>query len=139
MQDFPTKIELLAGVESFLTEEAIVELDGPAKFHARVAANVVRMVMRELENEEDDLRDEHAELAELLGRSGARPERFDSLRHEVLALEGELAQKIQGGAAEESDFRARAIAHLRAEAVRKLAVTNPKMNQLVRRELGQET
>ena len=39
MQDRPTYAELLAAVRHFLEADVVPRLDGPKKFHARVAAN----------------------------------------------------------------------------------------------------
>ena len=49
MNDRPTAEELLRAVERFLEREVVPRLDGVPKFHARVAANVVAMVAREIE------------------------------------------------------------------------------------------
>ncbi len=48
MQDRPTIDELLDAVEIFLRETAVDRLEGQPKFHARVAANAVSIVRREL-------------------------------------------------------------------------------------------
>ena len=56
MNDRPSATELLAAVERFLEETAVPGLEGPAKYHARVAANVVRIVARELATEDELLK-----------------------------------------------------------------------------------
>src|SRR5690606_13181549 len=53
VNDRPSAAELLAAVEQFLEEEAVPALEGPARFHARVAANVLRIVARELATEDE--------------------------------------------------------------------------------------
>jgi len=55
MQDRPTVMEYLQAVTHFLDEEAVPNLTGSRQFYGRVAANVLRAVMRELENQEHDL------------------------------------------------------------------------------------
>jgi aminoglycoside phosphotransferase (APT) family kinase protein len=45
----PTASELLDAVRAFLTDEVMPATDGPLAFHARVAANAVGIVARELE------------------------------------------------------------------------------------------
>ena len=49
MQDPPTVTELLEATAAFLREVAVPQLSGHASFHARVAANALDIVKRELE------------------------------------------------------------------------------------------
>jgi hypothetical protein len=44
----PTAAELIAAVAEFLDDDVRGTIDGPVNFHARVAANVLRIVEREL-------------------------------------------------------------------------------------------
>jgi hypothetical protein len=44
----PTAAELVAVVADFLDNEVRAAIEGPVNFHARVAANVLRIVEREL-------------------------------------------------------------------------------------------
>ncbi|HLI74049.1 MAG TPA: DUF6285 domain-containing protein [Acidimicrobiales bacterium] len=93
--DLPSAAELLDAVREFLDAEVVPSLEGRRKFHARVAANVVAMVARELvlgPRQEADhaarlaalgLRDEGA-LAEAI-RSGALDDRWDEVRAAVVA------------------------------------------------------
>lgn len=136
MQDRPTDRELLLGVRYFLEDHAIPELAGPAKFRARVAANAVRMLLRERETEEDGLTEECAGLGALLGREAAPPARMDRLRREVLEMNDELARRIREGEADSGAFRRRVLRHLRRTALHKLAVVNPAMAEAIRREWG---
>lgn len=48
MQDAPKPEDLLAAVAGFLRERAFPELQGQAAFHARVAANALDIVRRQL-------------------------------------------------------------------------------------------
>lgn len=48
MRGVPTTAELIAAVRSFLTEEVMPATEGRVSFHARVAANVLGQVEREL-------------------------------------------------------------------------------------------
>ncbi len=50
MRGVPTTAELVAAVRSFLTEEVMPATEGRLSFHARVAANVLAQVERELED-----------------------------------------------------------------------------------------
>lgn len=49
----PTAAELVAAVADFLDDEVRAACDGQVGFHARVAANVLRIVERELLSETD--------------------------------------------------------------------------------------
>ena len=46
MNDRPTASELLRAVGRFLEREVVPELEGPRRYHARVAAHVVAVVAR---------------------------------------------------------------------------------------------
>lgn len=102
----PTAEELLEAVREFLTEDVMPATDGRVRYHARVAANVVAMVERELADN---------------GTVAARQqERFRALGVED---EAALAAAIRDG---EFDDRIDALAsELRASAEDRLAVTNP--------------
>ena len=53
MDDRPTTRELLTAVEHFLDRDLVSELKGRHQFLARVAANALRMVTREIETAGD--------------------------------------------------------------------------------------
>jgi len=48
MRGIPTTTELVAAVREFLTEDVMPATEGRLSFHARVAANVLAQVEREL-------------------------------------------------------------------------------------------
>ena len=79
MNDRPSSVELLRAVERFLENDAVPSLSGPRRYHARVAANVVAIVAREIETEEDHLRGEWDRLGRLLDLDEARPRADDGL------------------------------------------------------------
>ncbi|WP_137149594.1 DUF6285 domain-containing protein [Mycolicibacterium sp. CR10] len=64
MNGRPTAAELVAAVAEFLDNEVRAACDGQVSFHARVAANVLRIVERELLDETAD------EVLEALGGLG---------------------------------------------------------------------
>ena len=66
MQDRPTAAELLAVVGSLLEEELLLAVDGPLQYRTRVAANLVRIVERELLLGSAALLDERESLLALL-------------------------------------------------------------------------
>ena len=124
MQDRPNYDELLTAVERFLDDEVVAKSEGALRFNGRVAANVIRIVRRELENEEAALAREWDSLAELVGEA-PRPRDRDALRT-VLAQRNEaLAGRIQAGDTDERDFREAVLKHLRQTIHDKLTVTNP--------------
>ena len=134
MQDRPTARELLEAVRRFLEDDVLPALDGPARFHARVAANVLAIVGRELEDEEPTLIAEWTRLATLLGLpSDAPPDRLVALRTAVADLTEQLCARIRRGDADAPAFRAAVRAAVSASVAEKLAVANPRMRGAVTR------
>lgn len=126
MQDRPSAIELLEAVRGFLEREVIEALQGTAKFHARVAANVLAIVARELTHEPEHLAAEWQRLDALLG--AVEPPLEPVARREALGARTEaLCARIRAGDADAGPFRAAVLAHLRATTREKLAVANPKL------------
>ncbi|HEX7407864.1 MAG TPA: DUF6285 domain-containing protein [Candidatus Binatia bacterium] len=126
MQDRPTCAELLEAVQHFLETDAVPALDGPKKFHARVAANVLAIIRRELESEDTQLRDEWRRLGELLGISDAVPADRAELRRALRQHTKELCQRISQGDADAGEWRSAVITHVRHTVEDKLRVANPK-------------
>jgi hypothetical protein len=105
--DRPRLDELLRAVRDFLAQDVVAGAEGTLRFHARVAANVLAIVERELALGPDQAR-AHAERLRALG--------FDS--------DAELARAIRAG---ELDGRLGEVTAAIRDAVRdKLAVANPK-------------
>jgi hypothetical protein len=128
VNDRPTAGELLEAVRRFLEEDVVPALDGPRKYHARVAANVVAIVAREIESEEAQLAAEWQRLGALLGGDGAAeppPGGRAALRAGVRARTDELVARIRAGEADTGPWRAQLIAHLRRTVADKLAVARP--------------
>lgn len=124
MQDRPSAVELLKAVERFLDEEIVPTTQGTRQFHARVAANVMRILAREWEREEAQLDAEWAGLDELLGPVPRPPSR-ESLRAAIAARTAELCERIRAGDADEGPFREQVVAHVRRTVRDKLLVNNP--------------
>ena len=87
MMDQPSVRELVEAVRDFLEQKAMPELKGHTAFHARVAANALSIVARELEKGPQSASDEIARLAKLLGHDGTLEE-----------LNRELCKRIREGA-----------------------------------------
>jgi|CXWL01.1.fsa_nt_gi signal recognition particle GTPase len=128
MQDRPTVQELLTAVREFLETDIMPHLDARRSFHARVAANVLGIVGRELEREEDALVAEWTRLAGLVGAGATTlPARLSVLRAGVRDLTARLAERIQRGDADAGEFARAVRAHVRETVDEKLRVANPKL------------
>ncbi len=125
MNDRPTGPELLRAVERFLEQEVVPALDGPRRYHARVAANLVAIVAKEIETEEAQLHSEWERLGALLGLREERPAQRGALRDAVRERTRALADRIRRGDADRGDWRDELIAHLRRTVADKLAVSKP--------------
>ncbi len=124
MQDRPNYDELLSAVERFLDDEIVPNVEGARRYHGRVAANVIRIVRRELAREEEQLAAEWACLDELLGPA-ARPEGKTALRDAITSRTNELCERIRDGDADDGRFREATLAHVRRTVRDKLLVDNP--------------
>ena len=105
--DRPTAVELVAAVREWVERDLVGSAQGKLGFDARVAANVLAIVERELESG-TALAERHAERLEALG----------------VADDAELAARIRSGSL---DARLDEVRTLVWESVRdKVAVANPK-------------
>jgi hypothetical protein len=83
MMDQPSMRELVEAVRQFLETGAMPELKGHTAFHARVAANALGIVARELESGAASADEEKKRLAALLGREGPLEELNRALCAEI--------------------------------------------------------
>jgi len=113
MQDAPTTKELIEAVRAFLEEKAMPELKGHTAFHARVAANALAIVERELDQGPKAQSEERARLVQVLGHDGPLDK-----------LNDELAAKIRSGemGLETTGLRD----HLWRTTLAKVAIDQPK-------------
>lgn len=125
MQDRPTYDELLAAVERFLRDEAMPNLSGARGFYARVAANVVGIVRRELAQEDEQLASEWSGLDALLGPA-ALPAARAALREALGARTEALCARIRAGDADAGAYRDAVLQHVRHTVRDKLLVSNPR-------------
>ena len=126
MQDRPTFLELLEAVRGFLETDVVPALDGPKKFHARVAANVLAIVGRELQSEEAQLAAEWRRLDAVPGAAEALPADRAALKQRLSERTEALCNRIRQGDADSGAWRAAVLEHVRRTVVEKLAVANPK-------------
>ncbi|MEO8926212.1 MAG: DUF6285 domain-containing protein [Caulobacteraceae bacterium] len=112
MQDEPSPGEVLAAVARFLKEEVAPATTGHTSFQARVAANALEMMRRQLDIAPDEEAAEHVRLKSLLGMDG-----------DLAALNAELSRRIEAG---DLDLTTPGLAdHLWATTLAKLAVDQP--------------
>jgi hypothetical protein len=112
MQDQPTSSELLKSVAEFLRDRAIPQLDAHAAFHARVSANALDIVRREMELGPKAAATEYVRLVSLLKEDGP-----------LLELNRKLSAKIFSG--ELDSTHAGLITHLWLTTLDKLAIDQP--------------
>ena len=125
MHDRPTVDELLRAVEVLFDEQLVPGLTGSRQYNARVAANVIRTVRRELQHEELQLEQEWAGLDVLLG-AAQRPGSLATMRVAIADRSAELSDRIHGGDADEGEWRKLVFAHVRDTVHAKLEAANPK-------------
>ncbi len=124
MQDRPTFDELLAAVERFLDDQVIARTEGALRYQGRVAANVIRIVRRELQREDEQLAREWTSLDTLLTPAERPPDR--TALHDALASRNEaLCARIRASEADAGSFRDAVLTHVRQTVRDKLLVTNP--------------
>lgn len=123
MQDRPTALELVEAVRGFLETDVLPELSGRKQFHTRVAINVLNILARELEHEEEAVAEEWGKLSRLLREEGERPETFAATREAVTDLNRELSKRIHAG--ELDDRWEEVVAVIREVVGEKLAIANP--------------
>ena len=113
--------ELVEAVRDFLENKAMPELKGHTAFHARVAANALGIVSRELAQGVNSAVDEKTRLVALLGCDGTLEE-----------LNRELCRRIRNGAIwlETPDFAD----HLRVTTLEKVAIDQPSYSGLKQAE-----
>jgi len=126
MQDRPTYDELLAAVEHFLDAEIVPNVPGSRGFHARVAANAIRIVRRELAHEGEHLAAEWAGLDALLG-AAERPPGRDALRGALRERNEALCALVREGKADEGETARAVFEHVRRTVRDKLTVSDPEL------------
>ncbi len=112
MQDRPDPVELVRTVAETLRLRLMPQLSGAAAFEARVAANALDLVARQLELAGASDADEHRRLVALLGHDGTLAE-----------LNRELCARIADGRIAPADPLL--AEHLWATSLAKLAVDQP--------------
>ena len=112
MMDQPSALELVTAVKEFIEKHAMPQLSGHTAFHARVAANALGIVARELEFGPPANADEHKRLEALLGTTGS----LDELNRELCRRirTGDIGMETPGLAG-----------HMRATTIAKVGIDQP--------------
>ena len=126
MQDRPTSVELLEAAADFVESELVPAIQGARQFQARVVANVMRIVAREIKMEDPLVRNEVKALALLLGRDKPHLHSLDDLHKAAAGMGEELTAKIRAGEADDGDWRAEVLAVVRQSVEDKLRIANPR-------------
>ncbi|HWA31537.1 MAG TPA: DUF6285 domain-containing protein [Rhizomicrobium sp.] len=117
MMDQPSTLELVKAVQSFIETKAMPELKGHTAFHARIAANALGIVARELELGPRATEMENAQLSVLLNQDGSLEE-----------LNRELCKRIREG---KIDIQSDALRqHLELTTLDKVAIDQPNYSGL---------
>jgi len=113
VENRPSAVELVTAVADWLRADAMPALPGAVGFQARVAANALGIVARELEAGSGHFADDRAAVEELVGAQGSD--------RELLAA---LSARIRSGELDEQE--ADVLAALRPLARHKLEIDNPR-------------
>jgi len=126
MQDRPTAPELILAVRDFLRQELTPALgDHRQRFRTLIAANVLDVVVRELDGEEGRLRAQWERLVALDYSPVACPATLDLLRADIDRRERALCERIRGGDGDVGPARQDILAYTRWAVEEKLGVSNP--------------
>jgi len=126
MQDRPTSVELLEAAADFVDRELVPATEGARQFQARVVANVMRIVAREIKLEDPLVRNEVKALARLLGHDAPHLHSLDDLRAAAAGMGEELTAKIRAGEADDGAWRGQVLAVVRQSVEDKLRIANPR-------------
>ena len=126
MQDRPTSIELLEAAADFVDREIVPAIEGARQFQARVVANVMRIVAREIQQEDPAARIEIKALARLLGRDAPHLHSLEDLRKASASMGEELSARIRAGDADSGSWRAEVLSVVRQSVEDKLRIANPR-------------
>ncbi len=126
MQDRPTSVELLEVAADFVDREIVPAIEGARQFQARVVANVMRIVAREIQMEDPAVRLEVKALARLLGREAPHLHSLDDLRKASRTMGEDLSARIRAGEADSPVWRAEVLAVVRQSVEDKLRIANPR-------------
>jgi hypothetical protein len=117
MQDRPTAADVLATIKDYLEGEVLPSVSGTLRYHTLVAANLVTMLQRELEQYPAAAAAETEALRQLLGRSDG----------DLAELNAELARQLREAQPDddETEFERRTLQALLPATLAKLQISKP--------------
>ncbi len=121
MQDRPTAAEVLVTIGEYLNEEVLPAVEGALRYKTLVAANLIKVLERELAAGDGPPRRERDRLTALLGVTAGG----EDLAGDVLGLNAELQRRLLAPTAPSREFLLAARDALEAAAVENLAVNKP--------------
>lgn len=114
----PTGSELLEALREFLDTTVAPQVDAATRFNLRIAANVIGIVQRELEQKSSADASERTALQQLMPdvATGA----------DLETLNRGLVTRIRDGQFDDAAALAKLLRHLRTTTAAKLAIDNPR-------------
>src|ERR1700722_6409592 len=126
MQDRTTSIELHEVAADPVESELVPAVQGARQFQARVVANVMRVVAREIKLEDRLVRSEVKALAHLLRHDAPHLHSLTDLCVATVSMGEELTTKIRAGEADDGDWRREVLAVVRQSVEDKLSMAHPR-------------
>jgi hypothetical protein len=127
MQDRPTAVELLRAAREFCERELGQELSGRLRFQVRVLQNLLGILEREWEGEEEAVRAEWDRLRVLLGKQDDQPKTLRETAASVSEWNSELGSRIRAG--DMDDRWDETVDSVFQTVVQKLAIANPRYSE----------
>ncbi|MBL7213072.1 MAG: DUF6285 domain-containing protein [Pseudomonadota bacterium] len=127
MQDHPSTKELIKGIHNFLENDVVPALQEPLRFHTRVAANLLKIIERELDLEADHLSSEIRGLWRLLSKAPDSIDSSEEMRAQIRKMNEELCELIRTGKADNGPWANLVMDHVKRSLVQKLEIANPDM------------
>ena len=121
MQDRPTAAEVLVTIGEYLDEEVLPAVEVALRYKTLVAANLIKVLERELAAGDGPQRRERERLAALLGVTADG----EDLAGDLLRLNAELQARLRAPELPSREFLLAARAALEASALDNLAVNKP--------------
>ena len=123
----PTGAELLVEARRLLLDNLLVLLPPDRRYDARMIANAMAIAARELETGDEPVRVALRDLAALYDEPVDLGPAMAALQQQLADLDRRLADDIRGGRFDAADPRRAAVrTYLRATALARLRVSNPK-------------
>ena len=125
MQDRPTSVELLEAAADFVDREIVPAIEGARQFQARVVANVMRIVAREIQMEDPLVRGEVKALRDCSDAT-RRICTASTICAMPRSMGEELTARIRAGEADDGEWRREVFAVVRQSVEDKLRIANPR-------------